>query len=326
VRSRAGSVVAAAAILVAAGTAIALPGGGTGRGARPVLAKATAPLVHGNSADGRAVLTADRLKPGDRRSGEVTISNEGHEGALYLVAREPVDIAAPKGARLSERLTLTIADISARPARTIAAGPLATIDRCRPLGVFTAGESRTYRFTVAMRDGGPGGTDNAYARASARVDFDWLETAVAHDVCPERSEDHVELPAAAAPASGETLRLGDVRMAIEPGPYRFAQRSGTARVGVRCISSDTGVCRGRLELERRTAGQGRGIALAVGDIAVTVGSRKAIVLRLNPRAVRRIASTGVVPVRAHARVRDASGRWRRASYRDRLVVGARRKR
>jgi hypothetical protein len=115
-------------------------------------------------------------------------------------------------------------------------------------------------------------------------------------------------------------------MAIEPGPYRFAHRSGTARVGVRCISSDTGVCRGRLELERRAAGQGRGIALAVADIAVTVGSRKAIVLRLNPRAVRRIASTGVVPVRAHARVRDASGRWRRASYRDRLVVGARRKR
>lgn len=303
---------AAAAIVAAAGAAIAVPDGPPGRGPVAVLTAASGPLAHSNSRAGQAILTAGGLQPGDERSGRVTIRNEGQQGALYLVAHAPQDSPGVAGGQLSERLSVAIADESRAEPRTVAAGPLRTVAGCHPLGAFAAGESRTYRFTVAFA---AGRADNAYAGASARVDYEWLQTAAALDACPERAPD--------APS----LRVGDTRVAIEPGPYRFAGASGTATVGVRCIDSDTSVCRGRLVLERHRRGQGRGIAMAVGGFAVPAGERRRIVLRLNPRARRRIARTGIVPVRAYVTARDASGRLHRAAYRDKLLyVAARRPR
>ena len=163
------------------------------------------------------------------------------------------------------------------------------------------GAARTYRFAVAFKRGGD---DNALAGAAARADFEW------RDRCT---------PEPAAPA----LVLGDVRVAIEPGPYRFSRRSGTAGVGVRCLEAHDGRCRGRLALERRTPGAGRGIAMAAGRIDLRAGTRTTIALKLNRRAAHRIAASGALPVRAYVTARDAQGRTLRVSYRDRLVYPAR---
>jgi hypothetical protein len=314
-------VAVAAAILAAAAAAVALPGSDRARSPQPLLARATAPLAHSNTADGRAVLTAANLKPGDERTGQVTIGNEGHEGVLYLVARPPVDTPAASGRRLSERLTMTIAEGAGDGSRVLSEGPLATAPGCHPLGRFAAGEARTYRFTVAFPDGGRGGADNAYAGASARVDYEWLESAGARDDCPHASDDVVELPESPPERSPGDIAVGDMLIAIDRGPYRFSSRTGTARIGIRCIRSSTGACRGRIELERRRAGEGRGIALAVGTFAVRASDRGRIVLRLNARARRRITSTGLVAVRAYVTARDARGRRHRVAYRDKLLYG-----
>jgi hypothetical protein len=299
---------AAAAILAAAGVAVALPPADRPQGPAPALTRATAPLAHANSRSGQAVLTAANLKPGDTRAGEVTIANHGHAGALYLVAHPADDSPGP---RLSDRLTVTITGPSGR---TVAAGALGATARCHPLGRFAAGESRTYRFEVAFPSGGA--SDNAYAGATTRVDYEWLETGDLRDACPDRADETVDLPETAVPGD---LHVGDMRLAIEPGPYRFGRRSGTARVGIRCIEGPADGCTGRLELERARRGQGRGIALAVGRFSVPAGGRRTVRLRLNARARRRIAAHGVVPVRAFVIARDASGRVHRVAYRDKLV-------
>jgi hypothetical protein len=275
----------ALALLAVAVAAVAAPGPRPNDDPRPVLARASAPLAHSNSRDGHAVLTASGLQPGDRRSGEVTIRNEGGAGGLALVTHA----SGP----LAERLRLTVADDGG--AEPVDAS-LAAVPVCVPLGGLPAGAARTYRFQIAF-ERGPG--DDSLAGASARADFEWRDSCV---------------PEPAAP-----LELGDVRVALAPGPYRFAGRTGTARVGVRCLTAASGACRGRLELERRTSGQGRGIALAVGRIDVAAGARSTATLRLNGRARRRVAGRGVLAVRAYLTVRDAQGRPHRVARRERLL-------
>jgi hypothetical protein len=315
---------AAAAVMAAAAAAIAVPGKDQESTPQPLLARVTAPLAHSNSRDGQAILTAANLKPGEQRSGEVTIKNEGHAGALYLVASGPVDTPSPSGQRLSDRLSMTIADITGNAPRTLAVGPLSTIATCQPLGEFAAGEHRTYRFTIAFPDGGPGGADNGVAGASARVDYEWLETGVARGDCLASAEDAVELPEAPT-APAQTAELGDLELAIEPGPFRFSRRNGTAGIGIRCITSPTGRCDGRLELERWRAGQGKRLAMALGTFSIEAGQRKTITLSLNQRAKRRITTRGRVPVRVYVTATGANGRRHRVSYRDQLRYRAAKK-
>ena len=228
------------------------------------------------------------MRPGDRRSGQVTLRNEGGAGQLALVTHV--------AGALAGRLRLTVADAGGGPALIDA--PLAAAPSCQVVGDLPEGASRTYRFTVAFERGAG---DDAYAGASARADFQWLD----------RCE----------PRAGAALSLGDTRLAVDPGPYRFSARGGTARVAVRCDESPSGSCVGRIELERRSPGQGRGIALAVGRFRVASGARRAVILRLNARARRRIRSRGLVSVRAYVTATDAAGRRHRAAYRDRLLYG-----
>jgi hypothetical protein len=110
-----------------------------------------------------------------------------------------------------------------------------------------------------------------------------------------------------------------MRLAIVPGPYRFSGRRGTAKVGIRCIESAAGTCRGRLALERWKGGQGKGIAMAVGRFAIKAGTRRKVTIKLNSRARRRIKSKRAVAVRAFVTATDASGRRHRVAYKDRLV-------
>ncbi|MEA2479086.1 MAG: hypothetical protein QOJ07_1008 [Thermoleophilaceae bacterium] len=293
----------AVCLLIAAGSAVALPGDRPQRGPAPLLAGTSSPLVHANSRAGEAILTASDVKPGDTRTGEVEIANRGGAGGVHLILRDPVDRPGARGAPLSRRLRLTVTDATA--GHVVEAGPLTATRRCIRLGDFEPGEARRYRFAVAWPDGGPGGADNAYAGASARLDLEWVQSAA--DEC------------SGLPVAAPALELGDMTLRVAPGPYRFTGRTGTASVAIRCIATKQPACAGRLELERRTSGQGRGLAMAVGRFAIDAGTTRRVTLRLNGRARRRVAGKRVVPVRAYVVARDASGRRHRAAYRDRLV-------
>lgn len=305
------------AALAAAGVAVALPDERKPDGPAILLTKATAPLAHSNSQDGAAILTATNMKPGDMRQGEVVVVNRASAGDIHLVGTVPAS-----GRLLADRLTLTIEDKGGRG--VVAEGSLAATAACLPLGRFEASESRAYRFVVRFPDGGPG-ADNRYAGASTRVDYEWLQASAASDRCSVAAPLDLVQAESAPPAQAgfHDVELGDMKLAIEPGPYRFSRRSGTARVGVHCVASDSGTCRGRLQLERRTSGQGRGLAMAVGTFSSRAGDTKKIVLRLNRRARRRITSTGTVAVRAYVTAKDSRGREHRVAYRDKLTYGRR---
>jgi hypothetical protein len=287
--------VIAAALLVVAATAVALPAPQDGRPPSLAVERTTTLLAHSNSRAGRAILSAADLKPGDRRSGEVTIRNEGGAGALALATR--VD------GLLADRLRLTVAD--ARSGEVLLAAPLGDVPECVALVDLPAGAARTYRFTATFESGPD---DNRHAGTSASADFEWLPGCGAEAEAQPQHD----------PVRNTPLTLGDTRVAIAPGPYRFSGRTGTAKVGVRCIAAAAGRCTGRIELERRAPGRGRGIALAVGRFTVRAGKQRTITLKLNARARRHITTTGLVPVRAFVTATDANGRRHRAAYRDRL--------
>jgi spore coat-associated protein N len=271
------AVVLAALLLVLAGAAVALPERADRRPPRLALARVTSPLVHSNSRDGQAILVANGMLPGQRRSGEVTIRNHGGGGeiALATTARGP----------LAERLRLTVTDGGDAVIDT----PLDAALACVPLGHLGGGEARTYRFTATFDRGV---NDNVYAGASARADFEW------RDGCDGDGRDAEPPAPAPLPADTPALALGDTRVALDPGPYRFAARTGTTRIGARCVSSTATTCVGTLELERRQPHGGRGIAMAKARFRIPAGKRRTITLKLNARARRLIARKGSVPVLA----------------------------
>ena len=84
------------------------------------------------------------------------------------------DTPGPGGGQLSQALQLTIRDVAGGP--PVYSGPLATLES-RALGHVTAGQTRSYLFTVQLPDGGvppsPIGGDNAFAGASVNVRYVW---------------------------------------------------------------------------------------------------------------------------------------------------------
>ena len=88
----------------------------------------------------------------------------------------------PTSPSFSAKLTLQLQDLgdpacgSGCPAPvTIYAGALGAMP-AQTLGVFTAGTSHKYKFTVTFPDGGAGGADNAYGGASSKVAYQWTAT------------------------------------------------------------------------------------------------------------------------------------------------------
>ena len=114
----------------------------------PMPGEAVGPLVS-TAGHGRAMIHADGLTPGSKRSGSFTLANEG--GARELSVRTVVrESAGPRGGRLSEELLVEIRDAAgAEAGRLIWAGRLthgAVVARLR----FPAHSRRTLRMTVRL--------------------------------------------------------------------------------------------------------------------------------------------------------------------------------
>jgi spore coat-associated protein N len=171
----------AGVVLAAAMAAASVHGAGHPPEAQARLANGTLSLS--NSLNGGAVLTAQNLKPGDSRTGQVTVNNTGSlDGAFSLAQANLVDTPGPFGGRLSDGLQLSVEQISAggSTVSSVYSGVLSGLGT-RQLGTLAAGESRNYRFTATFPDGGhppaPGAGDNGFQRSAVQVDYVWTATA-----------------------------------------------------------------------------------------------------------------------------------------------------
>jgi spore coat-associated protein N len=168
-------------VIAAAAAAAGVPGAGRPPAAEVRLANGTLSLS--NSLNGAAVLSAQNLKPGDSRSGQVIFTNTGTlDGAFSLTQSNLADTPGPYGGRLSDGLQLSVEQISGggSTVSSVYSGVLSGLGS-RQLGTLAAGESRSYRFTASFPDGGhppaPGAGDNGFQRSSVQVDYVWTATA-----------------------------------------------------------------------------------------------------------------------------------------------------
>jgi spore coat-associated protein N len=132
-------------------------------------------LEQSNSKDNAAILTAERMVPGESRNGTVTIENTGDvSGAFSLSASDITNNPGPNGGNLSQALELTIVDTG--PGQTIYNGPFASMPR-QELGSWGAGESHEYQFTVTFPDSGKPADetsgDNRYEGSATSATYTW---------------------------------------------------------------------------------------------------------------------------------------------------------
>jgi spore coat-associated protein N len=178
-RSSPRKVLAALGLMLAA-TAVALGSGANfnSTSANPSNVLSAGNLAHSNSKAGAAILTAQKMKPGDSTTGTVDIKNTGDIPGTFSLAKSNL-VDTPATPAFSAKLTAVIEDLG-DPACTVSCpaavskysgtvGAMGTI----ALGTFAVNESHRYKFTITFPDGGANGADNAYKSASTTVQYDW---------------------------------------------------------------------------------------------------------------------------------------------------------
>ena len=139
---------------------------------------ADGPVTLVSNLPGTALLHAEHIKPGDRVSGTITLSNTGDRpGALQLGVTGKRDRPGAYGGRLSRVLRLRVDDLSGH-----APAYESTVERATivPLGNLAGRETRNYRVTATFPDGGiPAGPfvgDNLQQGSSVEVALQWQLT------------------------------------------------------------------------------------------------------------------------------------------------------
>jgi len=163
--------------------AVAWAGSGSAERAQPsaVLTQSTGDLHVTNSQDGHAIFRATGLAPGGSVSGTVRLQNSGSlPGDLTLAQSDVQDQPGANGGRLSDVVRLDVSDVTAGGSVPVFAGRLAGFGS-RSLGALGPAESRTFRFTATLPDGGlppsAGGGDNAFAGSGLTARYAWTATA-----------------------------------------------------------------------------------------------------------------------------------------------------
>jgi hypothetical protein len=131
------------------------------------------PLGLSNSKNGVAVLGASNMRPGDRASGTVTLTNTGNvDSDLSLQKANLRETVGSGGGVMSEVLQLQIQNVTKPTPVTLYDGRLATMP-VLPLGAFPKkAAGQTYRFTVTL----PPSAGDRYERSTTRVDYAWTQT------------------------------------------------------------------------------------------------------------------------------------------------------
>jgi len=158
--------------IVALLTALAATAAAVGSGAdfsshsaNPANTFSSGTLVQSNSKNGVAVVTGSNLKPGDVRSGEVTITNTGSLAGTFKLAESNASNAFGSG-----DMTLKIDDVSGKTPVSVYSGDVGKVPaEGIGLGSYGAGEARTYRFTATFAQNAP----NSDQAKVAKADYEW---------------------------------------------------------------------------------------------------------------------------------------------------------
>jgi hypothetical protein len=272
-------------LLLLALPAAALAGTGGGLEGARATQRSTGEISLTNSLGGSAIFTASALGPGDSTRGRVAIRNTGaRTGRLALSQAGLQDTLGPGGGRLSDRLALTVRDVSS--ARTLYSGPFASMPR-RDAGTLKAGQSRTFEFTANL----PEGEDNALQGSSATVRYVWT------------AAESPEAPAAtsAAEACRPSLRVPPRQRLLRHGRMVARVRvTSTCRVTVQAYARDRQGRKRYLFGARNRRLEGRGGHRVSLRLAPSV--RKILRSRRH-RAVRVSVRAGSETISRRARVR-----------------------
>lgn len=130
-----------------------------------------------NTKEGRFVVRADRMVPGQRAFGEVRVRNEGtRAGVLSVRPWRAEDTPGIGGGELSAKLLLMIRRVDRRGGlHTVWKGHLGAMGRVR-VGVLRPGAVRQYRFVVRflVRPPARGALDDdAFQGSRFTTDFVW---------------------------------------------------------------------------------------------------------------------------------------------------------
>ena len=159
------ALIAQATALVASVAAIGSGADFSSHSANPANTFSSGTLVQSNSKNGVAIVTGSNLKPGDSRSGEVTITNTGSLAGTFKLME--ANAANSFGAG---DMTVMIEDVSGAKPVSVYSGEIGKVPAAGiGLGSFAAGEARTYRFTATFAKEAP----NSDQGKAARADYEW---------------------------------------------------------------------------------------------------------------------------------------------------------
>jgi hypothetical protein len=131
----------------------------------PVNVCSSGNLVLANPRNGLAIFAGTDLEPGGGRRAEVTIANLGALPTALRLSETSVSNEFPSG-----RLFLEIKEFYGAAGKRIFLGEIGTVPKDGlDLSGFRGGESRTYRFTLLLRNG----TLNSAGERSARAIYRW---------------------------------------------------------------------------------------------------------------------------------------------------------
>jgi hypothetical protein len=273
--------------LAAIGLAVAAPGGDP-RIAAATLQSASGAVTIANSHGGGAIFSAGGVRPGGSASGTVRISNAGDvAGGFALDVPDVRDAPGPYGGRLSERVVLVIADVTAGSPVTLFVGHPAELSRLS-LGTLEAGAQREYRFTVALP---AGAGDNAYQGAGLSLGFVWLAGPLPAVAAPTPAP--VVTPAPPAPTV--SAQPVDYASAIGLPPAKTCVRGGRLKLKLKApdrstLTSVTVAVNGRTTVRAQGARARRPITLR--------GLRKSSAVKVTARTSKRGTYTATRTYRA----------------------------
>lgn len=159
---------ALAALLTALVAVVAAVGSGadfSSHSANPANTFSSGSLLQSNSKSGVAIVTGSNLKPGDVRSGEVTIANTGSLAGTFKLAETNASNAFGAG-----DMTLKIDDVTGSKVVSVYSGDIGKVAaEGIGLGSYAAGEAHTYRFTATFSKEAPNSDQGKVAKA----DYEW---------------------------------------------------------------------------------------------------------------------------------------------------------
>jgi spore coat-associated protein N len=158
-----------ALVVLLAATGVAVGSGATfsSRTANAANTFTSGTLLQSNSKDGTSVVTGSNLKPGEAKTGEVTIKNTGTLAGDFVLTESGVQNPFTAGA-----LSVKVDDVTdAAAPKNVYTGDMGGLAK-KSLGAFAVGEARTYRFSVTLsKDAG-----NADQAKTATANYEWDAT------------------------------------------------------------------------------------------------------------------------------------------------------